>query len=71
LKSLYTFPDWSGQVPKGSGQDVLAVFEQQFIPALAIRQPLVVILKKKTNDKKNTFFNSNFHSFILLHESLF
>jgi hypothetical protein len=29
LKSLHTFPEKSGQV-------VLAVFEQQFIPALAI-----------------------------------
>jgi hypothetical protein len=33
LKSIYTFPDKSVQVPEKSGQDVLADFEQQFIPS--------------------------------------
>ncbi|MDO9256584.1 MAG: hypothetical protein Q7U54_13785 [Bacteroidales bacterium] len=40
MKSLNTFTDKSVQVPEESGQEVLADFEQQFIPALVTASPV-------------------------------
>jgi len=51
LKSLHRFPDKSGQVPDKSGQVVLADFEQQFIPALAIASSGRIIIKKTFHHK--------------------
>jgi len=46
LESLYTFTDKSGQVPDKLGQVVLADFEQQFIPALALASTVMPHAKK-------------------------